>query len=248
MAAITMRNVYYRYPNSTAWTLEDVSLSIPWGRTLVVGETGSGKSTLLRVASGVASRIYGGILKGAVKVHGRAVLVPQNFDVFILMPTPRLELIYVMENLGMDRRSIDEAISTLSSALGVENLLDRPVSSLSVGERQKAAIASALALRPDILMLDEPLAYVDPQSMFKVLNALSQHGVNAIIVSEHRIHVFREWASHLVYVDKGRVRYSGPLKGVKGLPLGYMLQLLDPGEAARVAEAEGCLGGPPKGG
>ncbi len=241
MASIVMEGVYYKYRGQAGWALEDVNLRLPWGRILVTGTTGSGKTTLLRVASG-AARVYGGEVRGRISLGGRPVLVPQNFDAFILMPTPRLELVYVMENLGLDPDEIDARLHTISKALGIEDLLDRRVSSMSTGERQRVAIASALATGPDILMLDEPLAYVDPQSISKVLDAVTMLGVKAVIVAEHRLHSLRGWPSHLVYMEKGRIRYTGPPRDAEGLPLSIAIQLMSPGDAARVAEARGCLG------
>ncbi|MCE4603031.1 MAG: energy-coupling factor ABC transporter ATP-binding protein [Desulfurococcales archaeon] len=242
MASIVMERVYYRYRGQAGWALEDVSLSLPWGRILVAGGTGSGKTTLLRVASGAAARIYGGVVRGKITLGGKAVLVPQNFDAFILMPTPRLELIYVMENIGFSPKEIDERLQDISESLGISALLDRRVATLSAGERQRVAIASALAMSPDILMLDEPLAYVDPQTASKVLDAVASLGVKAVIVAEHRLHILRRWATHLVYMEKGRVKYTGPMRKAQDLPLSMAIQLMDPGEAARVAEARGCLG------
>jgi len=242
MEAVRLDKVYYRYPNS-GWVLKDLTLSIPKGRILVTGDSGSGKSTLLRIITGIAERIYGGELKGRVEVLGRPVLVPQDFDAYILMETPRDELTYILENQGLDPVLIEMEVDRIARLTGVERVLDRRVTSLSMGERQRVAIASALAMKPDILLLDEPLAYVDPQSVSRILAALDKSGVETIIIAEHRIQYLRKWAKHVVLLGNGACIYSGPVDGVKGASIPQYMKalLLGAGWVEGVAKTRGCL-------
>ncbi|MFN4046492.1 MAG: ATP-binding cassette domain-containing protein, partial [Acidilobaceae archaeon] len=87
MALIELEEVYYRYPGSLEWNLKGVNLEVLGGRILVTGSTGSGKSTLLRVMAGLAPGIYGGEFRGRVTLNSRVALVPQDFDLYILMNT-----------------------------------------------------------------------------------------------------------------------------------------------------------------
>ncbi|MEM1802850.1 MAG: ABC transporter ATP-binding protein [Sulfolobales archaeon] len=172
MAFIEIKNLYYRYPTSDTWMLKGVSLRIGRERVVVTGSTGSGKTTLLRVISGLAVKVYGGDLLGEVRVEGRAVYVPQNFDLYVLMPTAREELTYILANQGLNLAEVEAEIRRLSDLLGIKEVLDQNVMKLSMGQRQRIAIASALSLKPDILLLDEPFAHIDPKGVVELTKIL----------------------------------------------------------------------------
>lgn len=204
MEVVALEDVWYRYPASRDWALRGVTLSIRRGRTLITGPTGSGKSTLLRVASGVVE-VYGGVLRGRVERRAPAMLVPQVFDLFILNPTVRDELVYSLENSGASPVEAVREAARIAEEVGVDHLLDRRVTELSAGERQRVAIASALAWGARVLMLDEPLAYLDPAGAAGLLALLSKLDLDAVIVAEHRLHLMESWPDRVVVVEGGRV-------------------------------------------
>ncbi len=216
MALIEIRNLYYKYPTSDVWTLNNVSLVIDKERVVVTGSTGSGKTTLLRVISGLAVKVYGGVIVGEVNVAGRVAYVPQNFDLYILMPTARDELTYVLASQGLTPSEVSREVRGLSEALDLDELLDRNVMKLSMGQRQRVAIASALALKPDILLLDEPFAHIDPKGASELLRILNKLGI-PVMITEHKLRYLSGWIERVVLLKDGSVSYDGKLDNVTDL-------------------------------
>lgn len=214
MEVVRLSNVSYRYSRGSPWIVRRVTLSIGRGeRVLLAGDSGSGKTTLLRIVSGLIPSVYGGELLGVVERRGRAVMVPQFFDAYMLMPTVEEELAYAAGSRGWGLDRVWEEVSRVAGEMGIEGLLGRRISALSTGERQRVAIASALVMEPEILLLDEPLAYLDPLGVESLLGVLSRIRVEAIVIAEHRIHYLRRWATRIVAMDGGRIVYDGPVDG-----------------------------------
>jgi len=219
MASIKLTNIHYRYRPGDPWILKDISLEITHGKTLVVGRTGSGKTTLLRIMAGLIPEIYGGELKGNVEISGRVGYVPQNFDAFILMPFVREELYYILENQGYSPSKVLQKTIEIADQLGIKHLLDRRVDTLSIGERQRVALASILLNKPDILLLDEPFAFLDPPSAVSLLKLLDKLDLKAIVIAEHRVDYLIEWADKVIVVDKGRIISQGdPVEALRNTP------------------------------
>ena len=204
MALVRLERVWYRYPGMEEWALRDVTLGLGEGRILVAGGTGSGKTTLLRVISG-SVEVFEGELRGRVERRARTVMVPQVHDMFILGETVLDELVYSLENAGVPPERLREEAEALAARLGLERLLDRRVTALSAGERQRLAIASALALGAEVLLLDEPLAFLDPAGARGLLRLLDRSGARAVIVAEHRLHYLEGWPDLVVEMGQGRV-------------------------------------------
>lgn len=211
LASIDIKNLYYKYPTSDTWILNNINLKVGKERVVVTGGTGSGKTTLLRVIAGLATKIYGGDLIGDVKVVGKVVYVPQDFDLYILMPTLRDELTYILASQELTSSEVE--IRRLSKLLDVEDILDRNVMKLSMGQRQRAAIVSALALRPDILLLDEPFAHIDPKGVIGLLKALNEVDIT-IILAEHKLRYLINWVDRVVLLRDGSVSYDGSMKNL----------------------------------
>ncbi|GBF09374.1 conserved hypothetical protein [Aeropyrum pernix] len=223
LSVVRLRGVWYRYPGG-GWVLRGVSLEAPRGITLLAGPTGGGKSTILRVAAGLATRIYGGDLRGGVEARGKPVLVPQDYDLFILSLTPREELEYCYEASGLPPWEARREAVRLAEELGIEDLLDRRVSKLSAGERQRVAIASALALGAEVLLMDEPLAYQDPLGVESLIRLLRRLDVEGVVVAEHRVHYLLPAASSVYLVYDGRAKRLGPGEVVE-----VLAGILEPG-------------------
>ena len=202
----------------------DVSLQLPaHGISVLFGASGSGKTTLLRSIAGLEPQA-----RGAVRVAGE---VWQADDAGIRLPTHRRALGYVFQEASLfdhldvrgnllyglqrsaapqDRRALDEAIELL----GIGQVLHRPVDALSGGERQRVAIARALATRPRLLLLDEPLAALDParkQDVLPWLERLRDELRLPMLYVTHSVEEMTRLGNHLVVMAQGRVKVSGPL-------------------------------------
>ncbi len=214
---ISFEHVSITYPGTTTPVLVDVNLQIPEGElVLVVGRTGSGKSTLLRAINGLVPHFTGGTLAGRILVDGRdtAVNPPRELaDLVGVVPQDPMsgfvadiveeELAYGMECLGLApdvmRRRVEETLDLL----GLVELRNRPLLSLSAGQRQRVAIGAVLTSHPKILVLDEPTSALDPGAAEDVLAALQRlvHDLNVtVVMAEHRLERVVQYADRVVIV------------------------------------------------
>ncbi|MDO8491032.1 MAG: energy-coupling factor transporter ATPase [Dehalococcoidia bacterium] len=223
---IRIRDLTFFYADSTTPALDGIDLDIGDGEfVLLTGPSGSGKSSLCRCLNGLIPHFYGGRLGGAVEVQGwrtdqhstaematKVGMVFQDPENQLVTTEVEREVAFGLENLGLPRqviaRRVEEALDTLSIA----HLRERPVSELSGGEKQKVAIASALALHPEVLALDEPTSELDPKSAEEVLSAVQrlndELGITVILV-EHRMERVAHLADRLLVFRQGRVVCDG---------------------------------------
>lgn len=201
---IILEDVAYSYPKgSGAAILAGIHARIHLGKYLLIsGASGSGKSTLARTFNGLIPHFYGGRLSGHVIVDDRAIrdcsvaqlfhqvgLVAQNPRTQLFNRTVTQELAFGLESLGIHRIRMQARIAALASELGIAALLERNPQTLSGGEQQLVAIAGILVTRPRIVVLDEPLANLDPahvQRLRSLLERLRRDGTG-IVVCEHRM-------------------------------------------------------------
>ncbi len=234
---IKLQDIYYFYPDSTTAVLNDISLEIEPGEfVLVVGESGAGKSTLLRLFNGLVPHFSGGKIQGTAVVNGHDVIHsgPQilSREVGFVHQTPEAqavldkvepEIAFALENAGIPPAEMRLRVEEVLDLLDLTPLRHRTLVTLSGGERQRVAIAAALALRPSILVLDEPTSQLDPQSAADVLKALVRLNEDlglTIIVAEHRLERVLRYADRLIYVNHGRVAADGhPQEVLNQLPL-----------------------------
>lgn len=214
---IEFDRVTYTYPGASRPALRDFSLTLPTGEVVVVaGPSGAGKSTLLRCINGLVPHFSGGTLTGNVRVLGfdPVVETPQVMSRYVgfvfqdpeaqfVMDRVEDEIAFALENAAMSPQEMRVRVEETLDLLDLAPLRDRPLAELSGGERQRVAIAAALALRPSILVLDEPTSQLDPKSAEDVLNALvrlnSDLGLT-IILAEHRLERVLPFADQLLYL------------------------------------------------
>ncbi len=225
--SIVVKNLSYRYPSSEGDVIRDVNLEVKRGEfVLLVGRSGCGKTTLARCLNGLIPHVYGGELKGRVLVNGVSVaetpvyelakhvgMVFQNPDTQLCTLTVEEEVAFGPENLGVEREEIERRINWVLSNLEMKNIRHRATFSLSEGEKQKTAIASALSMLPSILVLDEPTANLDPTAsrmLVDTLEKIRDQYNTTIILIEHRVEKFAEAADRIVVMDSGRIVESGP--------------------------------------
>jgi len=225
---ITFEHVSYTYPAAPRPALRDVSLHLPEGAfALVVGASGAGKSTLLRCINGLAPHFSGGALAGRLSVHGldpvqaapqvmsrRVGFVFQDPESQFVMDRVEDEIAFALENAALPRQDMRVRVEEALDLLDLCALRERRLESLSGGEQQRVAIAAALALRPRILVLDEPTSQLDPQSAEDVLHALTRLNADlglTVVLAEHRLERVLPFVDHLVYLSEtGALVASGP--------------------------------------
>lgn len=234
---ITVNHVSYFYPDSTTAVLNDISLEIfPGEFVLLVGESGAGKSTLLRLFNGLVPHFSGGRIQGTAVVNGHDVVqsgpqilsrevgfVHQSPEAQAVLDSVEPEIAFALENAGLPPDEMRLRVEEVLDLLDLTPLRQRPLVTLSGGERQRVAIAAALALRPSILVLDEPTSQLDPQSAEDVLKSLVRLNEDlglTIIVAEHRLERVLRYVDRVVYVNHGRVHADGhPQEILDQLPL-----------------------------
>lgn len=221
---IKCEHVSFTYAGQTQPTLTDVTLQINAGDFVtVVGATGSGKTTLLRQLK--KELRPAGELLGTVTYQGTPVAdlsavvsaqqlgyVAQDPQVQPIMATVLEELAFPLENLGVSTTEMNSRIAEISNFLGLNQLLHLPIQSLSGGQLQLVNLASVLALKPEVILLDEPTAQLDPTTAQNFLNILQQVHDElglTIVLTEHRLNRVLAQANRLVLLTHGRLVYDG---------------------------------------
>jgi energy-coupling factor transporter ATP-binding protein EcfA2 len=216
--------VTFAYPGATGPALQGVSLDLPEGELiLVIGASGSGKSTLLRCLNGLTPHFSGGDLRGAVRVAGfdpvaatprvlsrHVGFVFQDPEAQFVMERVEDEIAFALENAAMPSQEMRVRVEETLDLLDLTPLRNRLLKTLSGGERQRVAIAAALALRPRILVLDEPTSQLDPKSAEDVLNALVRLNADlglTILLAEHRLERVLPFVDRILYLPED----GGPL-------------------------------------
>ncbi len=225
MSLVELERVRYRYEDASTLALDNVSLAIePDEYVLLSGASGSGKSTLCRLLNGLIPHFHGGDLEGRVWVDGldtrghpvrelfaHVGLVFQNPTAQLFNSTVNHEIAFGLESLGLPRDEIRARIEWALEMAHVSPLAERAPNTLSGGEQQLVAIAAMLALRPRILVLDEPFANLDPETVERVRSVLREiHSQGTLIIlAEHRLSVSIPDATRLVILDHGQVVRDG---------------------------------------
>ncbi len=203
--------------------LDGAALTVPAGRRLaVLGANGSGKTTLLRCLSGALRPARGRVtLDGAELRHTRAGLRAHRQEVQLVLQDPDDQLFsasvaqdvsFGPVNLGLPADEVRARVAEALGLLGVAPLAGRPTHQLSYGERKRVAIAGAVAMRPCVLLLDEPTAGLDPTAVGEALAALArlQEADSTVVMSTHDVDLALRWADEVAVVVGGRVVQGAP--------------------------------------
>ena len=222
---IEIRDFTFRYRESAEPVVQDINLTIPDGAFVgITGAAGSGKSTLTYALNGIIPHCYPGDFYGSITVDGLDTVetsltdlsrivgsVCQDIDSQMVTSVVEDEMLYGLENFGVPHDEIEARLIEALSDMGILDLRDRTIDSLSGGQKQKLAIASVMALKPAVLVLDEPTAELDPASSYNVFNLLKtyaeKHGTTVVVV-EQKIALLSEFATLMVIVDNGRIKYA----------------------------------------
>jgi energy-coupling factor transport system ATP-binding protein len=225
MNAIDLDQVSFTYADAATPALRNVSLHVQQGEMMVImGASGAGKSTLLKCLNRVIPAFHSGQLSGTVRLFGRALtvekvgelagtvgMVLQDFEAQLFSTTVRDEVVFGMEQLGVEPSAMRDRFDEVLAQVGLQGFASRDPTTLSGGEKQRLAIAALLALRPRILVLDEPTSDLDPQGrqeVFSLLGRMRGQGYTLVLV-EHEIAAATE-ADHIVILADGAVVAAGP--------------------------------------
>lgn len=223
---IEISNLAFRYREGAEPTVHDINLVIPDGAFVgITGAAGSGKSTLTYAFNGIIPHCYPGDFYGSVKIDGldtcEASLtdisrlvgsVCQDIDSQMVSSVVEDEILYGLENFGVPRGEIEGRVSEALDAMGIADLRYRSIAGLSGGQKQKVAVASVIALKPRVLVLDEPTAELDPASsvgVFELLRRYARENGTTVVAVEQKIALLSDYADMLLIVNEGSIALSG---------------------------------------
>ena len=226
MAIIEIQNLTYTYPGATKPSINDVSIKVEKGEfVLITGPSGCGKTTLCRCFNGLVPHFYQGELKGQITVAGKDTSKHQTYEmakhVGLVFQNPENQLFalsvekdvaFGLENLGVPRKEMREKVDWALNLTGIYDLRERSPHEVSGGQQQRVAIASVLAMQPEIIVLDEPTSFLDPLSaekIFEVIYALNRKQGITVVLVEHRLDLTAKYADHLIVMNEGKVCLEG---------------------------------------
>ena len=232
MGYFKIENVNYKYPLEEKQALKNINIEIKKGEFwAVIGKNGSGKTTFCNMLRRFVPDFYKGELTGKItledkelKDYSQKELVQKIGFVFQnpftqisgVKDTVFEEIAYGLENLGLYKEEIISKVEKILKLLEIEKLRDRNPYDLSGGQKQRVALASIIAMDPDILVIDEPTSQLDPkgtEDIFKIINLMANEGKTIILV-EHKLELIAEYAQNILVLDEGEIILSGKAEEV----------------------------------
>jgi len=223
---ILIKNLTFTYAGSNKPSIKNVNFNVSQGEFVVLtGPSGCGKTTLCRCLNGLIPNFYSGEMEGEVYVcglntreHSTSELakhigfVFQNPENQLFSLTIERDVAFGLENLGLSREEIKKKVEWALSIVGINDLKDKAPYELSGGQQQKAAIASVLAMKPEVIVLDEPTSFLDPKSaleILKVIQKLNKEFKITVILVEHRLDFATQLADRVVIMNDGEIVLDG---------------------------------------
>lgn len=207
MEACKLESVSFTYPARDFKALDGVSFGVDEGEfCAVIGQSASGKSTLLKLLKKEIAPH--GTLTGSVSVSGAVGYVSQNFEESLVTNRVRSELEFSPVNAGMTRSEIELLVAETAAYFNLENKLDCEISTLSGGEKQILSLASVMIMKPDLLVLDEPVSQLDPVSeaaFWDTLRTMRRDFGTTVVVAVHNLKNIFDMADTLLVLDNGRL-------------------------------------------
>ena len=226
MALIETKGLTYTYPGGSKQSITDVSIKIEKGEfALITGPSGCGKTTLCRCFNGLIPHFYQGEMKGETTVAGMNIsehpiyelakhvgLVFQNPENQLFALSVEKDVAFGLENLGTQRETMRKKVDWALELTRIYDLRERAPYELSGGQQQRVAIASVLAMQPEVMVLDEPTSFLDPLSarrIFEVIHQLNKTLGITVVLVEHRLDLTAKYTNHIIVMNEGRVVSDG---------------------------------------
>ena len=232
MCYFKLEDVSYKYPLEDREILKNINLDIKKGEFwAVIGKNGSGKTTLCNVLRRFVPDFYKGELKGRITLEGKelkdysAKEIVQKVGFVFQNPFTQIsgvketvfeEIAFGLENLALDAEYIRKRVEETLKLLHIKELKDKNPYELSGGQGQKVALASIIAMDPEIMVIDEPTSQLDPkgtEEIFEIIDILKKEGKTIILV-EHKLELIAEYAEKVMVLDEGEMILSGNTEDV----------------------------------
>ena len=232
MGYFKIENVNYKYPLEEKQALKNINIEIKKGEFwAVIGKNGSGKTTFCNMLRRFVPDFYKGELTGTITLEDKELKdysqkeLVQKIGFVFQNPFTQIsgvkdtvfdEIAYGLENLGLYKEEIISRVEKILKLLEIEKLRDRNPYDLSGGQKQRVALASIIAMDPDILVIDEPTSQLDPkgtEDIFKIINLMANEGKTIILV-EHKLELIAEYAQNILVLDEGKIILSGKAEEV----------------------------------
>jgi cobalt/nickel transport system ATP-binding protein len=219
---LEFQDIYYSYPMATAPTLQGLSLRLPkYKKTALIGQNGCGKSTLFLIADGLAKPDRGVVTLDNLPLtfdranlkrwRQRVGLVFQDPEQQLVAPTVAADISYGLCNQGLPESAVAAKVMQTLADFDLESLAMSPLQHLSLGQKKRVSIAGVMALQPELLLLDEPTAYLDPvqtRNLLIELDAIAKLGTT-LLIATHDLDFVYQWADWVLVMERGRLITEG---------------------------------------
>lgn len=218
--AIDINHVFFRY---NEFRMEDINLNLHVGeQKAIVGLNGSGKTTLFKLLLGLLEPDSGNIFvfdrkvtrDNLWEVRQNIGFLFQNPDDQLFAPTVWEDVAFGPRNLGLSEEEVSDRVEWALDRVGMSKFIDRPVNQMSHGQAKRVALAGVIAMRPAILVLDEPFTGFDfkmVQTMIDIIQKLRQDGISILYTTHNRFFI-ENWSDSVAVIENGRIIYDGPTK------------------------------------
>lgn len=236
MSIISLKNISYQYPLEEKETIHNLSFDFKKGHVYgLIGANESGKTTICNIIRGFIPELYKGKLTGEIMIKGRpindynigelATIIGYSFQnpftqLSGVKETVYEEIAYGMENIGVPRNEMITKVNELVDMFQLNDLIDKNPYQLSGGQKQRVAIASIIALDPEVIILDEPTSQLDPKSsedIFEILQLLKSQDKTVILV-EHKVDLLAEYCDEILLMNQGQLVMTGPTQDILSDP------------------------------
>lgn len=222
---IEAQNLSFTYPDGTN-ALTGINLQVKKGEFIgILGANGSGKTTLLKLLNGLLKPIKGNVLLSQKDIRSidkdalfrRVCTCFQNPDHQLFAPTVAQDIAFGPINMGLPQEEIEERVNNSLSAVGMSGCGNRPISALSFGQKKRICLAGVLAMRPEVILLDEPTSSLDPHGVndiMRLLKDLNKSKEVTLVMSTHSVDLVPLFIDRLIVLNKGTMVREGSPKEV----------------------------------